>query len=172
MGLKDCWGNFVVFRHCAMHPEYHGLRLRGKIGSAHWALHALNAHMRSVNYAGHRCRIISRRDANRVPARENTTSLLAIFLLRLAPLRPIGPRNGARSHSGDNLHRRDLPLIEFKVKLSRSRVKMPTRVTQSYVLLLPCYSVFNAAQVAGYTPRADAILAILHVVSNSSGSPS
>jgi hypothetical protein len=43
MRLNDCRGNFVVFRHGTVHPEYDGLRLRRKIGSARWALHALNA---------------------------------------------------------------------------------------------------------------------------------
>lgn len=65
MRLQDCWRNLVVLRHGAMHSKYYRLWFRRKIRPPHRALHALNAHMRSVNHVGHDCGIVSRKDARR-----------------------------------------------------------------------------------------------------------
>jgi hypothetical protein len=58
--LQDCRWHLVVFRHSAMHAEYYRLLLLREIRSAHRALHALNAYMRSVNHVRHNGRMVSR----------------------------------------------------------------------------------------------------------------
>jgi hypothetical protein len=58
--LQDSRWDLVVFRHRAMHAEYYRLLFLREIGSAHWALHPLNAYMRSVNHVRHNGRMVSR----------------------------------------------------------------------------------------------------------------
>jgi hypothetical protein len=58
--LQDSRWDLVVFRHGAMHAEYYRLLFLREIGSAHRALHPLNAYMRSVNHVRHNGRMVSR----------------------------------------------------------------------------------------------------------------
>jgi hypothetical protein len=59
--LQDLRRHLVVFRHGAMHAEYHRLLFLREIRSAYRALHPLNADMRSVNHGGHDGRMVSRK---------------------------------------------------------------------------------------------------------------
>ena len=62
--LQDRRWNLVVLRHGAMRPEYYGLGFRRKMRSAHRALNALNAHVRTVNHLGHNDRMVARKGAS------------------------------------------------------------------------------------------------------------
>jgi len=53
--------DFVVLRDGAMHAEYYRFFFLRKVRSAHRALHALDAHMRSVNHVGHNGRMVPRK---------------------------------------------------------------------------------------------------------------
>jgi len=64
VGLQDCGWNLVVLSHRAMHAEYYGLGFRRKIRSAHGALNALNAHVRTINHLGHNDRMVARKGAS------------------------------------------------------------------------------------------------------------
>jgi hypothetical protein len=58
--LQDRRWDLVVLGYSAMHAEYYRLLLLREIRSAHRALHALNAYMRSVNHVRHNGRMVSR----------------------------------------------------------------------------------------------------------------
>jgi hypothetical protein len=45
MGLQYVRWNFIMFSHCAVNPEDHGLRLGGQVCSADRAFHALDANV-------------------------------------------------------------------------------------------------------------------------------
>ena len=58
--FQNGFGNLVVLSYGAVDSEDDRLVFLRKISPAHTALHALDPHMRPVNYVGHHRRIISR----------------------------------------------------------------------------------------------------------------